>query len=86
MPSFPQRRESSTLFFILFAGFRPCRRGPFVSAKGPKTISAHRGPSDSLRRQEEFGACATRSAQTVLGLFPNSSCQLGHADGGNPED
>ncbi len=30
-------------------GFVPARRGPFVSAKGPKTIFALRGPSDSLR-------------------------------------
>ncbi len=35
--------------YFLFAGFRPCRRPPFVSAKGGKTISArlrpHGGPS-----------------------------------------
>ena len=37
---------------LYYAGFRPCRRGTFVSAKGPKTIFArarpHGGPSASV--------------------------------------
>ena len=31
-------------------GVVPARRGPFVSAKGPKTIFAHARPSGFLRR------------------------------------
>ncbi len=30
-------------------GFDPARRGPFVSAKGPKPMFARRGPADALR-------------------------------------
>jgi len=33
---------------LLDAGFRPCRRGPLVSAKGPKTISACARPQGGL--------------------------------------
>jgi len=50
-----------------YAGFRPCRRVPFVSAKGTKTIFARArplwGPWSTTPNQD---GCATRSAQTVL--------------------
>jgi hypothetical protein len=49
------------------AGFRARRRGPFVSAKGPKTISASArpkgGPSAPLPNQD---GSETRCAQTVF--------------------
>ena len=45
------------------AGFRPGRRGPFVSAKGPKTIDAPSGLIGADGRQPEEGG-PTRSAQT----------------------
>ena len=42
-----------SVWVLLNAGFRPCRRGPFVSAKGPKTISARARPFGSLRLRTE---------------------------------
>ncbi len=30
----------ASFFFSVFRGFAPVRRGPFLSAKGPKTIDA----------------------------------------------
>ena len=45
------------------AGFRPGRRGPFVSAKGPKTIDAPSGLIGVDGRQPQEGG-PTRSAQT----------------------
>jgi hypothetical protein len=45
------------------AGFRPGRRGPFVSAKGPKTIDAPSGLIGADGRQPEEGG-PTRSAHT----------------------
>jgi len=45
------------------AGFRPGRRGPFVSAKGPKTTDAPSGLMGKDGRQFEEGG-PTRSAQT----------------------
>ncbi len=48
------------------AGFRPCRRGPFVSAKGPKTISARARPYGRLCHVTKLNGSETRSAQTVL--------------------
>ena len=45
------------------AGFRPGRRGPFVPAKGPKTIDAPSGLIKAEGRQTEEGG-PTRSAQT----------------------
>jgi hypothetical protein len=45
------------------AGFRPGRRGPFVSAKGPKTIDAPSGLIRGDGRQLGKGG-PTRSAQT----------------------
>ena len=47
-------------------GFGPARRGPFVSAKGPKTIGARAGPSGCLRPGPDCEGCGTRFAQTVL--------------------
>ncbi len=43
------------------AGFRPGRRGPFVSAKGPKTIDAPSGLIEAEGRKE---GGPTRRAQT----------------------
>ncbi|MCA9456963.1 MAG: hypothetical protein KC587_09890, partial [Nitrospira sp.] len=45
------------------AGFRPGRRGPFVSAKGPKTSAA---PSGLIKmgRTRALGGGLTRCAQT----------------------
>ena len=37
----PQSLDGNVLFCV--AGFRPGKRGPFVSAKGPKTIDARSG-------------------------------------------
>jgi hypothetical protein len=51
------------LEFMIGAGFRPGSRGPFVSAKGPKTIDA---PSGLIRwdgRKPAEGGL-TRYAQT----------------------
>jgi hypothetical protein len=45
------------------AGFRPGRRGPFVPAKGPKTIDAPSGLIGADGRQSQEGG-PTRSAQT----------------------
>jgi len=56
VPNFPV----NVMFCI--AGFRPGRRGPFVSAKGPKTIDAPSGLLGTDGRQPEGGP--TRSAQT----------------------
>ncbi len=52
-------------------GFASAQRGPFVSAKGPKTILPQRGPKGVPG--EAFlpsGGCATCSAQTVLAENP----------------
>ena len=45
------------------AGFRPGRRGPFVLAKGPKTIDAPSGLMEEDGRQPEEGG-STRYAHT----------------------
>jgi len=45
------------------AGFRPGRRGPFVSAKGPKTIDAPSGLIKTKGRELKEGG-PTRRAQT----------------------
>ena len=45
------------------AGFRPGSRGPFVSAKGPKTIDAPSGLIKWGGREPEEGG-PTRCAQT----------------------
>ncbi len=59
--------ESPINYQNYLAGFRPRRRGPFVSAKGPKTISARarplRGPFATVPNQDGSG---TRCAQTAL--------------------
>jgi len=67
---------------IILRGFAPARRGPFVSTKGPKTISPRRGPSDSLLCSPYSAAAQTRFAQTVLAESPNKAALLGHAEGG----
>ncbi len=57
--------NSSIKVFFCVAGFRPGGRGPFVSAKGPKTIDA---PSDLIildERKAKEGE-PTRYAQTRL--------------------
>ncbi|WP_447963722.1 hypothetical protein [Nitrospira sp. Ecomares 2.1] len=57
--------RTTLMFNVIFCvtGFHPGRQGPFVPAKGPKTIDA---PSGLIRgegrRTEEAGP--TRSAQT----------------------
>ena len=43
LPSFPTRSGIQCLSFFM-RGFAPARRGPFVSAKGPKTIGARAWP------------------------------------------
>ena len=67
-------------------GFAPARRGTFVSAKVPKTISALAWPSGSPAMLANSGGCATRSevnsdlfAQTVLAESLESASLLGHA-------
>ncbi len=53
--------------FIILRGFGPARRGPFVSAKGPKTILARARPlRGAWATVPNHNGCATRFAQTVL--------------------
>jgi len=59
---------------LIKAGFRPGRRGPFVSAKGPKTMFAPSWPCGSPARFANSGGCATRCAQTVLAENPGVGC------------
>ena len=47
-------------------GFAPARRGPFVSAKGPKTMGARARPFGGLCPGPVCLGCGTRFAQTVL--------------------
>ena len=51
------------LALFCVAGFRPGRRGPFVSAKGPKTSDAPSGLMRTDGRQSAEGG-PTRSAHT----------------------
>ncbi|HBP86966.1 MAG TPA: hypothetical protein DD706_04635 [Nitrospiraceae bacterium] len=68
------------------AGFRPGRRGPFVSAKGPKTMLAVAWPFGSLTRFANTSGAQTRGAwpessrraQTVRAFSPVSAALLGH--------
>jgi hypothetical protein len=59
-------------------GFVHARRGPFVLAKGLKTIIALRWLSEYPAMLVNSGGCATRFAQTVLALYPESTALLGH--------
>ena len=53
-------------------GFVPARRGHFVSAKGPKTISAQvRPPQGKLCNETKLNGKGTRSAQTTLAKKSN---------------
>ncbi|MBA3968328.1 MAG: hypothetical protein H0X47_21645 [Nitrospirales bacterium] len=60
------------------AGFRPGRRGPFVSAKGPKTILAVVWPFGSPARFADSGGAQTRYAQILRAFSPVSAALLGH--------
>ena len=70
--------EVVTQKVFYLAGFRPGERGPFVSAKGPKTISAPLWPYGSPPRLANSGGCATRSAQPVLAEFPELAALHGN--------
>jgi len=61
-PSARLSRENVQALFC-DAGFRPGRRGPFVPAKGPKTINAPSGLIGKDRRRLVEGG-PTRFAQT----------------------
>ena len=60
------------------AGFRPGRRGPFVAAKGPKTMLAVVWPFGSPARFANPGSAQTRCAQTLRAFSPVSAALLGH--------
>ena len=60
-------------------GFVPARRGPFVSAKGPKTIGARAWPSRCLCHSPSGQGCGTRFAQTVLAAKQLSGLERSHA-------
>ena len=69
------------------AGFRRGRRGPFVSAKGPKTRLPVAWPFGCPTRFANFGGAQTRGvypescrrAQTVSAFPPKSVARLGQA-------
>ena len=50
-------------FYRAFRGFAPVRRGPFVSAKGPKTILTVAWPFGCPARFTDTGGVQTRFAQ-----------------------
>ncbi|HBP90870.1 MAG TPA: hypothetical protein DD706_24655 [Nitrospiraceae bacterium] len=60
------------------AGFRSGSRGPFVSAKGPKTMLAIMCPFGFPARFADTGVAQTRCAQTMRDFFPVSTALLGH--------
>ena len=60
-------------------GFRPGGRGPFVSAKGPKTMLAVAQPFGCPRPFAYTGGAQTRSAQTMRACSPVSAARLGLA-------
>ena len=78
-------RELEGFFKRLSAerGFAPANEILLFRQKDPKPFPPVPGPAGSLRRTTEFGGCATRYAQTVLPLFPNSAIRLGHAQSGH---
>jgi hypothetical protein len=63
------------------AGFRPGRRGPFVAAKGPKTIAALSWPFGFPARFADSGGAQTRCAHTVRACSPKSAARLGPTTG-----
>jgi hypothetical protein len=65
-------------WLIGVAGFRPGSRGPFVSAKGSKTMLAVVWPFGFPARFADFGVAQTRYAQTLRAFFPVSAALLGH--------
>ncbi|HSF08120.1 MAG TPA: hypothetical protein VLA60_01835 [Nitrospirales bacterium] len=63
-------KKGTGAFVISFcAGVRPGSRGPFVSAKGPKTIVAVAWPFGCPTSFADFGGAQTRYAQTMR-AFP----------------
>ncbi|MDT3777841.1 hypothetical protein PJI16_09770 [Nitrospira sp. MA-1] len=64
------------VFYV--AGFRPGWRGPFVSAKGPKTRLAVVWPFGFPARFADSGVAQTRYAQTMRDFSPVSAALLGH--------
>jgi len=60
------------------AGFRPGGRGPFVSAKGPKTMLAVVWLFGSPARFADSGGAQTPFAQTMRALSPVPAALLGH--------
>ena len=62
----PRFDRGSRVFAFFMRGFAPARRGPFVSAKGPKTIGARAWPFGCLCPSPDCLGCGTRFAQTVL--------------------
>jgi len=59
-------RKAKSVEELLNAGFRPCRRGTFVSAKVPKTISA--------RARPQGGPSASVSNYMAAQLAPLKQC------------
>ena len=60
-------------------GVAPARRGPFVSAKGPKTIGARARPFGCLCRSPSGQGCGTRFTQTVLAPRSEAGLRRSHA-------
>ena len=60
-------------------GFRPGGRGPFVSAKGPKTMLAVAWPFGFPARFANTGGAQTRYAQTMRAFPPVLAALLGLA-------
>jgi len=65
----------------VLAGFRPRRRGPFVSAKGPKTSFARRGPADALRCSANPAAAQLASLKQCSPNIWIGLCFSAHAEG-----
>ncbi|MBA3614323.1 MAG: hypothetical protein H0W49_15725 [Nitrospirales bacterium] len=61
---------------VCVAGFRHGERGPFVPAKGPKTMLAVAWPFGFPARFADSGGAQTRYAQTVRALSPESAALL----------
>ena len=61
------------------AGSRPGSRGPFLSAKGPKTMLAVAWSFGCLARFADTGGAKTRYAQTMRTFSPVSAVLLGLA-------
>jgi hypothetical protein len=74
-----QSRQPWFLSAIIIAGFRPGSRGPFVSAKGPKTMLAVAYPFGCPARFTDTGGGQTRLAQTLPAFSPVAVSLLGHA-------